>query len=161
MGPRRLHLVRGLLAEARGDSARARDHYAAELGDAELAQTPFLRAQTLHTAGRLERSLGHRHDAVRRLTCAQAIYASLEAAPFLQRCAADLQACEVASPAAPVTTLTPRERDVAALVRRGYTNKEVAAELFLTAKTVEYHLRNIYAKLGLTGRQQLRRLRGP
>jgi DNA-binding CsgD family transcriptional regulator len=66
----------------------------------------------------------------------------------------------VASPAVPTTRLTPRERDVAALVRRGYTNKEVAAELFLTAKTVEFHLRNIYAKVGVIGRQQLRRLDG-
>ena len=57
--------------------------------------------------------------------------------------------------------LTPRERDVASLVKHGYTNKEVASELFLTAKTVEFHLRNIYAKLGVTGRQQLRRMREP
>jgi ATP/maltotriose-dependent transcriptional regulator MalT len=159
-GPRRLHLVRGLLAEARGRPGRARDHYAAELADPELRQNPFLLAQTLHTAGKLGRSLGHRHDAVRCLTQAQDIYAHLEAAPFLERCAADLETCVVVSPAVPTTTLTPRERDVAALVKRGYTNKEVAAELFLTAKTVEFHLRNIYAKLGLTGRQQLRRLDG-
>jgi DNA-binding CsgD family transcriptional regulator len=37
----------------------------------------------------------------------------------------------------------------------------VASELFLTAKTVEFHLRNIYAKLGVAGRQQLRRMREP
>ena len=159
-GPRRLHLVRGLLAEARGRPERARDHYAAELADPQLQQDPFLLAQTLHTAGKLERSLGHRHDAVRSLAQARDIYANLEAAPFLERCAADLATCDVVSPAVPATTLTPRERDVAALVKRGYTNKEVAAELFLTAKTVEFHLRNTYAKLGLTGRQQLRRLDG-
>ena len=54
-GPRRLHLVRGLLAEAGGRPGRARDHYAAELADPELRQNPFLLAQTLHTAGKLER----------------------------------------------------------------------------------------------------------
>lgn len=79
----------------------------------------------------------------------------------MERCRVDLETCGVVSPTLPSTTLTPRERDVAALVRRGYTNKEVATELFLTAKTVEFHLRNIDAKLGLTGRQQLRRLTGP
>ena len=55
--------------------------------------------------------------------------------------------------------LTRREEDVRALVLRGYTNKEVASELFLTSRTVEYHLRNIYAKLGIAGRQELRRMR--
>jgi DNA-binding NarL/FixJ family response regulator len=48
---------------------------------------------------------------------------------------------------------------VRALVLRGYTHKEVASELFLTARTVEYHLRNIYAKLGIASRQELRRMR--
>ena len=45
------------------------------------------------------------------------------------------------------------------LVTRGYTNKEVGAELFVTAKAVEYHLSKIYAKLGVTNRRELRRLR--
>ena len=44
------------------------------------------------------------------------------------------------------------------LVVRGCTNKEVAAELYLTAKTVEYHLRNVFTKLGIANRQELRRL---
>ena len=55
--------------------------------------------------------------------------------------------------------LTPREEEVASLVARGYANKDVAAELFLTPKTVEYHLRKIYAKLGIRTRAELRRLR--
>ena len=50
---------------------------------------------------------------------------------------------------------------MAGLVARGYTNKEVAAELFVTAKTVEYHLRNTYAKLGITSRAELRRRLDP
>lgn len=55
--------------------------------------------------------------------------------------------------------LTEREEDVAVLVARGYTNKEVGAELFLTPKGVEYHLGNIYTSLGISGRRELRRLR--
>ena len=55
--------------------------------------------------------------------------------------------------------LTTREDDVVALVLRGYSNKEVAAELFLTTRTVEYHLRNVYAKLGVSSRHELRRRR--
>jgi DNA-binding CsgD family transcriptional regulator len=54
--------------------------------------------------------------------------------------------------------LTPRERDVAHLVGRGMTNREVGAELFVSAKTVEYHLGRIFAKLDITSRRQLRDL---
>ncbi len=46
-----------------------------------------------------------------------------------------------------------------ALVMRGYTNTAIATELFLTAKTVEWHRRNVYAKLGVSNRHELRRLR--
>ncbi len=44
------------------------------------------------------------------------------------------------------------------LIERGMTNAEIGAELFITPKAVECHLGNIYAKFGLKGRQQLRRL---
>ena len=53
--------------------------------------------------------------------------------------------------------LTSRETEVAHLVGKGLSNPEVAAELFISRKAVEYHLGNIYAKCGLQGRQQLRR----
>src|SRR6204780_4713882 len=52
--------------------------------------------------------------------------------------------------------LTERERDVVALVAKGLTNREVAAELYVGEKTVEYHLGNVFAKLGVTSRRQLR-----
>ena len=54
--------------------------------------------------------------------------------------------------------MTDRETEVAHLIERGMTNAEIAAELFITPKAVEYHLGNIYAKFGLKGRRQLRRL---
>jgi DNA-binding CsgD family transcriptional regulator len=54
--------------------------------------------------------------------------------------------------------MTDRETEVARLIERGLTNAEIAAELFITPKAVEYHLGNIYAKFGLRGRQQLRRM---
>ena len=52
--------------------------------------------------------------------------------------------------------LTSRETEVAHLVGKGLSNPEVAAELFISRKAVEYHLGNIYAKCGLRGRQELR-----
>ena len=51
--------------------------------------------------------------------------------------------------------LTPQERAVARLVCAGRTNREVAAELVLSVKTVGYHLGNAYAKLGVNSRTQL------
>ena len=50
--------------------------------------------------------------------------------------------------------LTDRERDVVALVRRGLTNREAAAELYVSDKAVEYHLGNVYAKLGIRSRRE-------
>jgi DNA-binding CsgD family transcriptional regulator len=56
-----------------------------------------------------------------------------------------------------VLALTSREAEVAHLVGKGLSNPEIAAELFISRKAVEYHLGNIYAKCGVQGRQQLRR----
>ncbi len=159
--PGRLGWLRGLVAEARGRPHVAREHYAIDLADTQLRQVPFLRAQLLLTSGRLERVLGNRREAIRRLGEARDILSRLRAEPALARCRAELLACGVQSPSTDPLALTPREEDVSALVARGCTNKEVAAELFLTVKTVEYHLRNIYTKLDITSRQQLRRLRRP
>ena len=54
-----------------------------------------------------------------------------------------------------VTDLTPQEEAVATLVARGLSNREVAAELYISPKTVQYHLTRIYAKLGLRSRSEL------
>ncbi|MFI8221497.1 response regulator [Streptomyces sp. NPDC085932] len=54
--------------------------------------------------------------------------------------------------------LTGREHDIAHLIGKGLTNKEIGARLYVSSKTVEYHLGNIYTKLSLTGRRQLRDL---
>ena len=51
--------------------------------------------------------------------------------------------------------LTERERDIAGLVAAGKSNKEVAASLFLSEKTIEHHLSRIYAKLGVRSRVEL------
>jgi DNA-binding NarL/FixJ family response regulator len=88
------------------------------------------------------------------------LFSGLRAAPFTARTEEELAACDLpGSPAdkQSVLALTSRETEVAHLVGKGLSNPEIAAELFISRKAVEYHLGNIYAKYGLHGRQELRR----
>lgn len=61
------------------------------------------------------------------------------------------------APPGALEPLTAREREIADLVAAGRTNREVAEQLVLSAKTIEAHLRNIYAKLGVRSRVELAR----
>ena len=74
-----------------------------------------------------------------------------------QAVADDLASCGIrtATKQSPLD-FTEREQDVVALVRKGMTNKEIAAEMYVSEKAVEYHLRNVYGKLGISSRRELR-----
>jgi len=117
-------------------------------------------ARLLLAYGRLLRRTGQRRQAVERLRRASDLYQALRAAPFLARAEEELAACRLPGGTAAkksVLTLTSRETEVAHLVGKGLSNPEIAAELFISRKAVEYHLGNIYAKYGLHSRQELRR----
>jgi DNA-binding CsgD family transcriptional regulator len=149
----------GWLAELRGTPEEARRIYQ-QGEDTASPHSPVHTARLLLAHGRLLRRTGNRKDAVERLRRANALFARLRAAPFIARTDEELAACNLpGNPAKkqPVLALTSRETEVAHLVGKGLSNPEVAAELFISRKAVEYHLGNIYAKCGLQGRQQLRR----
>ena len=57
-----------------------------------------------------------------------------------------------------ISELTPRERQVAELIARGYTNPQIAAELTITRETAKTHVSNILSKLGVSSRSEVRML---
>ncbi len=119
---------------------------------------PYERALIEFAHGQFLRRNGRRRAASEQLTRARETFAALEARPALERCERELVACGLkptrrGSDEQP--DLTPQEQAVARLVATGRTNREVAAELLLSVKTVEVHLTRIYAKLGVSSRSQL------
>jgi DNA-binding CsgD family transcriptional regulator len=109
--------------------------------------------------GQVLRRVGERRAAAAMLMGAHGPLAELEARPALQRCENELAACGL-SPSArkcrDYSALTPQEVAVSRLVVSGMTNREVSEELMLSTKTVEFHLSNIYTKLGVRSRSELR-----
>jgi DNA-binding CsgD family transcriptional regulator/tetratricopeptide (TPR) repeat protein len=150
----------GWLAEQRGDAELALHIYQSGEDNTGIP-SPVHHARLLLAHGRLLRRTGQRRLAVERLRHASEMYHALRAAPFMARAEEELAACQLPGRPAKkqsVPSLTSRETEVAHLVGKGLSNPEIAAELFVSRKAVEYHLGNIYAKCGLRGRQQLRRL---
>ena len=153
--------LRGWLAELQGDPEEALRIYAGGAGTGR-SQCPMYSARLLLAHGRLLRRTGNRKDALDCLLRARALFAGLRATPFTERADQELAACHLPrNPAAKRKSyleLTSRETEVAHLVGKGLSNPEIAAELFISRKAVEYHLGNIYAKYGIHSRKQLRRL---
>ncbi|MEU6847142.1 AAA family ATPase [Streptomyces sp. NPDC046716] len=152
--------VRGMLEPARADHHM--DRALARLDD---VTAPFERARTEFARGELLRRQGRRGEARRRLRLGLALFERLGASGWADRAAAELRAAggdgvRVGGAGhTPLDGLTPQELRVALAVGRGVTNHEVAEQLFLSVKTVEFHLGNIYRKLeGVHRRAQLVRL---
>ena len=152
----------GAVAAADRRAEEAARMFAAGLELDPVASRPFERARLELAAGAHLRRTGHRREAAAVLTEAARRLAAMGAAPWATRCARELDACGLRprrrTPGAPLAgdaALTAQERLVAHLVAGGRTNREVAAELVITTKTVEHHLGRIYAKLDLRSRSEL------
>jgi DNA-binding CsgD family transcriptional regulator/tetratricopeptide (TPR) repeat protein len=151
----RLH---GALAHAGRDLPGAREAFEAGRALAGAAGSPLALAALELEHGRFLRRTGARRRAIAELRAARERFETLGAQPFVTRCDAELSACGVRAlgPAdGDRDGLTAREQVVSRLVASGKSNRDVAAELYLSTKAVEYHLANVYAKLGIRSRHQL------
>jgi DNA-binding CsgD family transcriptional regulator len=153
----RLGYVRGRLLAARGDLTGAERAFEEARDRLAPLPLPYERARVDFAHGVALRRAGHRRDAAALLGSARQAFAALGAEVYVQRCDRELNTGRpVARGAGPgAGALTEQERTVAALVATGLSNKDVAASMLLSVKTVQFHLTRVYAKLGVRSRSEL------
>jgi DNA-binding CsgD family transcriptional regulator len=150
--------LRGDLAAAAGHPAAAAAAFRTAWRRAHGLRVPLALAQLEISDARRLRAAGQPQTAVARLRSARQRLITPGARPYLQTCDRELAAA--AAPVEPETApafvgLTPAEQAVARLVVTGHSNRQAAAELYISVKTVESHLGHIFAKLGIRSRQDL------
>lgn len=146
-----VHRARGALLAARGDLPGARSEIEAALA---LAEAPIDRARALLSLGLVCRRLRERARAREVLQEALELYTDIGTPPWIERARAELARIP-GRRTAEADALTEAETRIARLVAEGRSNREVAAELFLSVKTVEVTLTHVYQKLGIRSRAQL------
>lgn len=149
---------------AHGQALLAADHVEAEglfataLYEHSQGNRRFERARTELAYGSFLRRQRRRVDARSHLWSALTTFDELGAVPWADRTQAELRASgETARRREANTTfdLTPQEVQVASFVTDGMTNREVAAQMFLGPRTIDYHLRSVFTKLGIKSRTEL------
>ena len=118
---------------------------------AECARTQLLYGEWLRRAGR-------RVDARHELNAAFETFSTLGMEAFADRARRELAASGEHARKRTVETreeLTSQETQIARLARDGHSNQEIAANLYISSRTVEWHLRKVYTKLGIKSRTQL------
>jgi DNA-binding CsgD family transcriptional regulator len=144
-----------LAADARAASLyeESIDHLGRSSAKPELARSHLLFGEWLRRKGR-------RRAARDQLRTAHDLFASMGIEAFAERARVELLATGERARKRTVETqdhLTPQERQIARLVRDGARNQEIAAQLFISTSTVQYHLVKVFRKLGVTSRTQLAR----
>jgi DNA-binding CsgD family transcriptional regulator len=122
---------------------------------------PFDTARTALMFGARLRRRRRRADARKHLRTALEIFERLGATPWAEHARTELLATGERARQRDVSTLTqltPQELQIARLVAAGSTNKTIAAHLFLSPRTVDYHLGKVFSKLGLSSRNELVRM---
>lgn len=148
-------------ARARGLTAPDDDvdrHFAAALDAHTHTPDTFEEARTRLAYGSRLRRARRRVDARPHLRAALTTFDALGAAPWADQAVVELRATGETAHRRDVTGLdhlTPQELQVARTLAAGRTTREAAAALFLSPKTIEYHLRNVYVKLGVRTRADL------
>jgi DNA-binding CsgD family transcriptional regulator len=157
--------VRGVLARATGLRSKGQAAESAYQESAELLCGTRMRmelARTYLVFGEWLRREGRKQDARGKLRSAYKLFAEAGASGFAERAAKELAATGEAvderrtADGSGRDSLTAQEARIADLAGSGLTNAEIGAQLFLSQHTVEWHLRKVFAKLGITSRRQLR-----
>jgi DNA-binding CsgD family transcriptional regulator len=132
-------------------------HFRAALGLHEQDDRPFEEARTRLLYGEWLRREKRKADARTHLAAALETFERLGALPWADRARSELTATGTTiRPAGPEPgSLTPQERQIVRLAARGLSNKDIAAQLFLSPRTVGHHLYKAYPKLGVASRGQL------
>ncbi|MFI9784331.1 AAA family ATPase [Kitasatospora sp. NPDC051984] len=157
----RLHAVAERAAALVEESEEAAErHFRSALADPAGDRWPFERALARLDFGEWLRR--HRRSAEARglLIGALETFRRLDARPWTERAAAELRAAGAAVPQgaepAAKAELTPQELQIAELAAQGLTNRDIASRLYLSPRTVGYHLHKVFPKLGVKSRAQLR-----
>jgi DNA-binding CsgD family transcriptional regulator len=145
---------RGLVAAAEGDVARAASILERAVAEHGEVGDPFGAARALLVLGIVRRRARQKRDAREAIQAALDEFEQLEAPTWVDKARSELARI---GGRRREEGLTPAERRVADLVAEGRTNREVAAALFLTERTVASHLSHVYAKLGVRSRTELAR----
>jgi DNA-binding CsgD family transcriptional regulator len=146
---------RGLLHAAAGETAKATQAFTHALAEHERLELPLERARTLLAQGLALRRARQKRSTRAALEEAVGIFERLGARLWAERAQSELTRIGGRAPSR--GELTPMERRVAELAADGKTNKEIAAVLYVTVRTVETHLTKIYEKLGIHTRTELAR----
>ena len=144
---------RAILAAVRGDLGASILAFDQALMAHEQLPMPLERGRTLLAYATVLRRAKRKRVARERLEEALGIFKTLGATAWTRRAESELS--RIAPSAAGVSELTPTETRIAQLVGHGHTNKEVAARLFVSVKTVEANLSRIYDKLNVRSRSEL------
>ncbi|GLZ48970.1 LuxR family transcriptional regulator [Actinomycetospora sp. NBRC 106375] len=159
----RLAWARGRLHTARGDLDAARAAFEASIASLDTQPLRWDRARAHFAYGQSLRRLAQRREADTILSTARELFGALGASSYVARCDRELRAGGVhqSRPERGAQDLTAQEVAVVDLVARGLSNKDAAAELHVSPKTVQYHLTRIFTKLGVRSRAELAGLQRP